>query len=342
VSALLDAPATPAVRKPAFEVTFGSAGADAWSRAVETVTLEAGFAPAVDSVEIVLSGRSDAPTVALDDSGTVSLGFDDDGAKKVFTGTVRAVHRTVAGKTRVVATNVGGVLAAYRVDNAYRQQGADAIVKDLAQRAGVKMGNISGGDAGDLASYVVDSRRSAWDHVARLGALDGPDAWVDADGALQYDTPSNGSSVQTFHYGKDVLALDVVEMPARIGSAKVVGEGAAGSKGSDAWSWNLKDAASVTASSGSGDPAVLVSAGAARSTQAAQAVADTLVKRAELGKVEGRLFVPGAPAAGVGTVVTVADAPDGSLNGDWLVCGVRHRLVKSAGYTSLLIVRRIS
>jgi hypothetical protein len=334
--------AAPAVRKPAFEVSFGSGSADDWARALESITVEAGFAPAVDTVDVVLAARSDAPSVSLDDSGTVSLGFDDSGAKKVFTGSVRAVHRTVSGKTRVIATNAGAVLAALRVDNAYRQQGADAIVQDLAQKAGVQVGNVSSGDAGDLASYVADSRRSAWEHIGRLGAIDGPDAWIDAGGALQYADPSKGASAQTFEYGKDVLELDAVEMPARIGSAKVVGEGAAGSKGSDAWSWNLKDASSVTASSGSADPAVLISTGAARSTQAAQSAADTIVARAKLGAVEGRMLVPGAPAAAIGTIVTVSGAPESSLNADWLVCGVRHRLIKAGGYTTLLIVRRTS
>jgi hypothetical protein len=334
--------AAPAVRKPAFEVAFGGSSSDDWARALESITVEAGFAPAVDVVDVVLSARSDAPTVALDDTGSVSLGFGDDGPKKVFTGTVRAVHRTVSGKTRVVATNGGAILASLRVDAAYRQQGADSIVQDLASRAGVTTGNIASGDAGDLPSYIADSRRSAWEHIARLGLLDGPDAWIDADGALQYDSPSGGASVQTFEYGKDVIELDAVEMPARVGSAKVVGEGAAGSKGSDAWSWNLKDASSVTATSGSGDPSVLVSAGAARSTQAAQAAADAIVARATLGKVEGRLLVPGAPTAAVGSVVTVSGAPEGSLNADWLVCGVRHRLVKAGGYTTLLVVRRVS
>src|SRR5207244_9985472 len=74
--------------------------------------------------------------------------------------------------------------------------------------------------------------------------------------------------------------------PTRRSSDLVVGEGAAGSKGSDAWSWNAKDASPVKAISGSGDPAVVVRMPAARSSDAAQAAADGLAAKAKLGGLD--------------------------------------------------------
>ncbi len=338
MTSLIGGPALPAVRKPAFELSFGSAGADDWARALASVRVEAGLAPAVDAAEIVLSARDDAPAVALEDTGGVSLGFEDDGPIAVFKGAVRAVHRTVSGRTRVVASNGGAVLAGFRLDQGYEQQSAGDIVRDLAGRAAVDTGSID--DGPDLPYYVVDSRSSAWEHVAKLAALAGFAAWFDADGGLHFGPVEPGDPAQTFTYGEDVLEVDALEAPPTAGSVTVIGEGAAGSKGEDAWSWNVKDASPVKASAGSGDPAVLVQLGALRSADAASAAAEALAARAKLGGLTARLLVPGAPKATVGSTVGVAGAPDDTLNGSWLVRGLRHRLVKARGYTTLLLLAK--
>ena len=172
--------AAPSVRKPAFSLSFGSGSTDDWARSLATVSVDAGLAPAVDVAEVVLSSRDDAPKVALADTGDVSLGFDDDSPAAVFKGTVRAVHRTVSGKTRVVASNGGAELAALRVDQGYEQQSAGDIVRDLAGRTGIDAASVETGPS--LAYYVVDSRSTAWEHVARLAALSGFAAWIAADG----------------------------------------------------------------------------------------------------------------------------------------------------------------
>ena len=40
------------------------------------------------------------------------------------------------------------------------------------------------------------------------------------------------------------------------------------------------------------------------------------------------------------STIEIKGAPDGKLNGSWLVRGVRHRLVKSQGYTTLLLLAK--
>jgi phage protein D len=338
MSSLLAGAFVPAVRKPAFEAAFGGGSADEWAQSLESVSVEAALAPSVDAAEVVLAARADAPSAALGDSGAVALGFGDDAPATVFSGAVRAVHRTVGGKTRIGASNGGAVLAAFRLDQGYEQQSAGDVVRDLAAKAGVDTGSID--DGPDLPYYVVDGRRSAWEHVARLAALAGFAAWFEAGGALRFGPLEAGSPVQTFGYGRDVLGLDALEAPPTAGTVTVVGEGAAGSKGADAWSWNLKDASPLEASAGSGDPALLVQLPAARSAAAASAAAEGIAAGAKLGALTARLHVPGAPKAPVGTTVSVADAPDSTLNGPWLVRGVRHRLVKTRGYTTLLLLAK--
>ncbi len=336
-SLLSGGPAPAAVRKPAFELSFGSGSTDDWARSLATVSVEAGLAPAVDAAEVVLASREDAPKVALADTGDVSLGFEDDRPAAVFKGTVRAVHHTVSGKARILASNGGAVLASFRLDQGYEQMSAGDIVRDLAGKAGIA-GSIDGGPS--LPYYVVDSRSSAWEHVAKLAELSGFAAWFAADGGLHFGPLEAGSPAQTFTYGEDVLELDALEAPPLPGSVKVVGEGAAGSQGSDAWSWNIKDASPVTGNAGSGDPAVVVELGALRSADAASGAAEGIAAKAKLGGLTARLLVPGAPKAVVGSTIAVASAPDDTLNGSWVVRGVRHRLVKAHGFTSLLLLAR--
>jgi phage protein D len=337
VSSLLSAPATPAVRKPAFELSFGSGSADDWARTLASVSVEAALAPAVDAAEVVLAARDDAPAVALDDTGDIALGFADE-TTAVFSGAVRAVNRTVSGRTRVVASNGGAALAAFRLDQAYEQQSAGDIVRDLASRTAADTGTVS--DGAKLASYVVDSRSSAWEHVARLATLSGFAAWIDPARGVCFGPLEQGSPAQTFAYGEDILELDAFEAQPAIGTVTVVGEGAAGSKGSDAWSWNAKDPSAVKATTGSGDPALLVQAPALRSSDTASAAAEGIAAQATLGRLTARLLVAGAPQAAVGSTVAVSGAPDDRLNGSWLVRGVRHKLVKARGYTSLLLVAK--
>jgi phage protein D len=304
---------------------------------LESVSVDAGLAPAVDCAEIVYAARDDAPKVPLDDPGSVSLGFAGEDPTGVFWGWVDLVHRSIAGKRRIAATNGSGVLASFRLDQGYEQQTAGAIVRDLARRA--EMDAIAD-DGPKLPYYVVDSRSSAWEHIARLAALAGFAVWSDADAEIHFEPLRPGSPVQTFTYGQDVLELEAFQSTPSVGAVTVVGDGAAGSKGADAWSWNLKDVSPLKASAGSGDPAVLVQRGAIRSAEAASAAAEGIVADAKLGGLAARLLVPGAPKAAVGTTVAVASAPDDALNGSWLVRGVRHRLVKARGYTTQLLVAK--
>ena len=328
----------PAVRKPAFSVSFGSGSTDDWARSLATVSVDAGLAPAVDVAEVVLSSRDDAPKAALADTGSVSLGFEDAGPSPVFKGAVRAVHHSVSGTARVVASNGGAILAAYRLDQGYEQQKAGDIVRDLTGKASVDVGSIDDGPS--LPYYVVDSRSTAWVHVAKLAALSGFAAWFAADGGLHFGPLQAGSPVQTLTYGEDILELDAVEAPPLPGEVMVAGEGAAGSQGSDAWSWAVNDSTSVTGSAGSGDPSVLVEDGALRSTDAVNGAAAGIAATAKLGALTARLLAPGAPSAAVGSTIAVASAPDGTLNGSWIVRGVRHRLVKARGYTTLLLLAK--
>ena len=148
-----------------------------------------------------------------------------------------------------------------------------------------------------------------------------------------------GSAAQTSPFGQDILELDALEAPPNAGAVTVVGDGAAGSNGSDAWSWNLKDASPLKGTAGTGDPALLLQSGAAK-RRCRKRRGPGSRRQGEARRVDCAALVPGAPKAGVGATVAVASAPDDTLNGSWLVRGVRHKVVKARGYTTLLLLAK--
>lgn len=332
MSSLLSAAPTPSVRKPALEVRFGSAAANVWGRALSFVTVELGAAPAVDAVQVAIAPGQHAPAVAVGDTGSVSLGFAG-ALVPVFSGTVASVLRSVNGATRIVATNAGGALARLRVNQSYEQLSAGRIVSELASGAGIVSAAAADGVA--FPFYVVDDSRSVWAHVAALARVCGFSATVDAQGGLVFGPPQT-TPVKTFTYGVDVLALQAADAAPSFGKVTVVGEGAAGSQGSDAWSWLLKDPAAVTATAGSGAPESLAQDSSLRSKSAAQTAADAASARAKSFATAGRLVVPGTPEVIPGSSIEIKRAPDAALNGVRTVRVVRHRFAKSAGFVTTI------
>jgi phage protein D len=344
--------APPALRRPVFAVSLGApagagglasavagavgvdlgGSADPWAQSLLAISVETGLAPAVDVLEIDVAATPGAPTVAVGDAGTVSLGYEDSGPMLVFTGTVAAVRRTLTGATRIAMVNGGAALASLRVNQSYDRQSAGDVVRDLAGRVGVATGAVEAGV--DLAFHVVDDRRSVWAHIAALARRSGYVAFVGADGALTFAPAAGGEPVQTVAYATDVLALDLIDATPTLGAVTVVGDGAAGSQGQDAASWLVKNPTAVTATAGSGAPGRLVVDASARSGAAAQMVADGVSGAAALDTVAGWLVVAGAPAVTAGSVIEITDTPQAVMSGRGLARAVRHSYGKRAGFTT--------
>lgn len=344
----------PAFRRPVFDVRFGGGGgglggvasavggalgvggaADPWKQHLVAVSVESGIAPAVDAVEVWLTADPQAPTAALDDEGSVSLGYEDDSPVLTFTGKVAGVRRGINGLTRITATAGGAALARLRVNQSYEDQTAGDVVSDLAGQAEVATGTVE--DGVDLPFYVIDDRRSAWVHVAALARRSGFLAYVTPEGELYFGPYEPGDPVQTFTYGEDVLRLEASEASPEVGKVNTWGEGSAGSQGKDAWSWLVKDPASVQGSAGGGGPERWVHDPALRSGDAAKTAAQGIADAAGRLAVTGTLLVPGAPAVTAGSTIEIAGAPQDALNGKFLVRWVRHRLAKREGFTTRIV-----
>ena len=149
------------------------------------------------------------------------------------------------GPTRVVATNAGGALARLRVNQSYEQLSAGGIVSELASGAGVTPAHVA--DGIDFPFYVVDDSRSAWAHVAALARACGFVATVDAQGGLVFGPAQIDAGADVHLRRRRARAAGAPSRRRRSAKVTVVGEGAAGSQGADAWSWLVKDPAAVTA-----------------------------------------------------------------------------------------------
>src|SRR5581483_10681565 len=128
-----------------------------------------------------------------------------------------------------------------------------------------------------------------------------------------------GQPVETFTYGESILGLELISAQPSNGQVTVAGEGAAGSNGSDAWGWLLKDASGVTSPSGGGDPQRLISDGSLRSSDGSQTAAETIAAAAAAQALSGWILVPGTPSAIPGASIEIDSAPVDALNGTCLV-----------------------
>ncbi len=327
------------VRRPAIEINFGSGSQEDWQKTLAFLSIECGMAPFVDVAEIHLSTDPRAPSVEMEDSGGISLGYEDSDTETVFSGQVEYLRSGLNGKTIISAANGGASLSRLRINQSYEQQNAGDIVNDLAGTAGAGSGTIESGI--DYPFYAIDDRRNAYRHIAEFASHNGFLAYVDPENKLQFVSFSEGNAVQSFVFGTDILSLQVLEATPVNGKTIAVGEGAAGSEGQDAWNWLVKDPSPVTHQAGGGEPERRFSIVALRSSEAVQTTAESLASAASRVNITGRILVPGAPVVTVGSIIEIKDAPQDALNGKGLVRQVKHRYSKWEGFTTQIIFSKI-
>jgi len=306
--------------------------ADPWADNVTAIEIVEAPAPAVGVCRITLGRGATAPAVAVGDALAIELGYDGTLAA-AFTGSVATIADGARGRLAIALSSPAQSLAELRQNASYEQQSFGDLVKQWCGEAGVTPGSVDDGPS--YPFLAVDDRRSAWEWIALLARTAGVYAWVGADGKLNATTPAT-TPARSFHHGEDVLRLAFSERRPLLGELTVTGEGAAGSQGSDAWSWLLTDPASVQSTAGSGAPKRLYQYGALRSLDAADAAASGIQARAQSLAAEARVTVPGSADLGVGSCFELADCPGGRGDGSYVVVAARHRYEKARGFTSML------
>lgn len=304
---------------------------DPWAEHLTEVEVLLAAAPAVSHARLVLTDREGAPAVAVGDRLRVELG-EEDALGAVLSGEVLAIESQPGARRVVVLASTAVKLARRRENASHRARTLADLLGEFAGAAGLTTGALEAG-----ASYeflAVDDRRSLWEWSALLAAHAGMLVWVDGDGALRC-AKAGGPSVRSFRYGQDMLALEHHSGAAPLGMLTLVGEGAAGSQGSAAASWLVKDSQGIRVQSGRGDPARLYRDGALRSAAAVHDAADAHAQQATARAARVQLRVPGSPDLIPGATVTVHDSPGGAGDGDWVIARARHCYGR-AGYVAEL------
>lgn len=185
---------------------------------------ERAVAPGVGRLRVRLPYVGDLPAsvgdqVRLDlDSGDAAGA----GSGTVFTGTITALRHGPGG-VDVLAGDASAALAQFRPATTYQGQNAGAVIAALAADAGAATGSVDDGPT--LPSYVADGACTGWEHVARLAAWSGADAFVDGDGRLIVRVRDASIADIALRWGREVIAGDATDAGMPPSGVAAAGEG---------------------------------------------------------------------------------------------------------------------
>ncbi len=301
-----------------------------------TVTLDMD-APA-DSYTLVM-GQVGTFRPERDGHVTIELGYADDGElTQVMTGPIISAEPGVT-TMRVIGHSAAQKLLHSFVEQTYESKTAGAIVRDLADKAGVDVATAEDGIT--FPAYVIDGRRSFYVHMRELADLCGFDLYINADGELVFEKFVGGKTVHVLEFAKHIIELDVQHTPPRAGQVEAWGESPTGSQGEDAWAWLTKDFSGTKGTDGSGDPVLLLERPALRTAAAARTAARAAHTAIQRRTLRGRLLTTGRPQVKLGDAIRLQAMPDESLNASFQVRGVTHRITKPGGFTTTIGFRAI-
>lgn len=307
---------------------LGATQSDPWAECVQRMQLDLQLSPGVDSCTLDVAAAS-LPDVALGDSLSVKLGYVDQ-LSLVYTGKIARLLARHDGTVQITLDNGALTLARLRQNSSYEQQTLSGIVNTLLGDAGITPGTVDTGAS--FPFLAIDDRQSLWGWISTLAAYSGCQAWIDNAGAVQVKA-GGGPAAVTFNYGSDVLSLQHSAATPQAGQVTVVGEGAAGSQGSQAWSWLSKKASSINAKQGSGDPRQQ-SQSALRNASAVQGSAKFWQQQLQAQATRISLTVPGNADLALGSTIRVSGCPQGRGDGDYLVTRLCHVYDKKQGFLS--------
>ncbi len=328
---------------PAYKLTIGRKVVDTThepkASTVVDLAVRLDLDTPADSFECIL-GPVDGLKPARDDDAEIELGYADNGSlTKVLTGTVVRVEPALT-VVRVAGYTPAQTLLRSFLDQTYENKTAGQIVSDLAGRAKVDVENAVDGIA--FPAYVVDSRRSFYRHMLDLAELCGFDLYFNPDGKLVFEKFVTGKTVHVFEFAKHIVGLEVERTPPEAGRVEAWGESPTGSHGNDASAWLTKDFSNSKGTAGSGDPLLLIERPALRTSDAAQAAADAASTRIQRRTLRGRVLTIGRPQVMLGDAIGLRGLADSSLNTNFQVRSVTHRITKRDGFTTTVGFRAIS
>ncbi len=327
--------------RPAYKLTIGGKVVDTTDEPKASTVVDLSVAldldtPA-DSFALVF-GNVGSFKPARDDETKIELGYADDGGfTQVMVGKIVEVEPNLT-TTRAVGYSGADALLRTFVEQTFESKTAGAIVRELADKAG--LGVATAEDGITFPAYVVDGRRSVYLHMQDLAELSGFDVYIDSDGKLVFQKFINGKKVHLFEFTKHIVALDVQRTPLLAGSVEAWGESPAGSRGENAWAWVTTDFSGSRGKAGSG-AVLLRERPALRTREAARAAADAALTGLRRRTVRGQVVTIGRPEVKLGDAIRLRGMADDSLNTSFQVRSVSHRITKVSGFTTTVGFRAI-
>jgi phage protein D len=275
---------------------------------------------------------------AREDKVKVELGYaDNSGFTQVMKGTVETSEPNLT-TTRVAGYSGANALLRTLVEQTYESKTAGAIVRDLADKAGLQVATAEDGIT--FPAYVVDGRRSAYLHMQDLADLCGFDLYINSDGKLIFEKFINGKTVHVFEFAKHIVAFNLARTPPLAGLVEAWGESPAGSQGENSWAWVTTDFSGSRGSAGSGT-LLLRERPALRTREAARTAATALLTNIKRRTLRGNVMTIGRPEVKLGDAIRLREMADDSLNTIFQVRSVTHRITKLGGFTTAVGFRSI-
>lgn len=330
------------MQTPAYKLTLGRKVVDTTdepqaSTAVELLVSLDMETPA-DGFTLVL-GNVGTFRPAREDEAVIELGYlEDDELVKVMTGKILTVQPNLT-TTRIVGTSGAASLLQTFVEQTFENKTAGAIVRELADGAGVQVTTAE--DGVRFPAYVVDGRSSAFHHMLDLAALSGFDLYLDPDGKLVFERFAAGKTVHVYEHAKHVVELDVLRTPPRAGRVEAWGESPTDRHGEESWGWLTPDFSGSKGEAGETGALLLLERPALRTREASRAAARAAHAEIERRRLRGRLVGTGRPAVKLGDAIRLRGVPDDSLNANFQVRSVTHRITKAAGFTTTVGFRAL-
>ncbi|MBT2498626.1 hypothetical protein J7E25_05920 [Agromyces sp. ISL-38] len=283
---------------------------------IAAVRVALSIGPGVGSARLTLPRDLRVDAKPGDDVAIALRGESPD-ETDVFTGTVVTVRRAL-DRTVIVCGDAAVALAAIRTGSTFEHQGASAVIDAFAREAGVEVGTV---DLDlDLASYVADQGRTAWEHVTALAAWGGALATTAADGAVDVRPFPSPPADVALRYGREIAELGVTTVTPAAGVVWT-GSGPAGDA-SDPRAQLQTTATLPDDAPGPDAHTIRVAAPALRTPAAAASAIEAAAARNGAPRLVAACWL--VPALRAGTAVEIADAPTPESTGPWLITRVVH------------------
>ncbi len=319
------------MQNPVYKISLGSVAIDSAQPGtmgpVLAITTTTAMTAAAGAVSIELA-QVNAPDVALGDTVTVELGYNDD-TVIVMDGTIQHIKPGLE-TVRVTAHNRAQKLLDMRLNQTYENQSAGDIVSDLAGQAGINTQTVEQGIS--FPFYVIDYQKNGWRHLHDIAGKCAFDLYLTPEGKLVFKPFKKSSATHNLTYGISIIALNRRSHPLDFAGVTVYGESPASSQGSDTAHWLTKDFNDYKGTAGSQAPALVIQDVTLRTKEAADMAAKGRMEQIQRKQHRGTADIIGNADIKLNDTVEIKNAPQNVLNGLFQVRRVSHTFNKQTGF----------